>query len=177
MRAGRDAVFLDAALEMRGDGDDEAGAAEEEAVGPAGEPGEKGLGADAGIADEFVDLDDEGAAAQAGDEGGREEEEGVALVDEAAAVPAGEAEIPEEGGDVVEELDELEEAAREEPREARERVSRERPGSANGEAPAVWRGSMPVGLERMTRWPIFSKARTIPEMWTASAPVPRVRKW
>ena len=62
MRAAGMPYCSDAALEMGGDGDDEAGAAEKEAVGPAGETGEEGLGADAGIADEFVDLDDEGAA-------------------------------------------------------------------------------------------------------------------
>ena len=96
----------------------------------------------------------------------------------AAAVAAGEAEVAEEGGDIIEELEELEEAAGEEAGEAGEESgpSRRR-ARQRAWTPAVWRGSMPVGLERMTRWPIFSKARTMPEMWTASAPVPRVRKW
>ena len=95
---------------MRRDGNDEGGAAEEEAVGPACERGKNGLGSDAGVADEFVDLDDEGHRPQdARDESGGEEKEGVALEDEAAIVSAGEAEVPEESGDVVEELEQLEE--------------------------------------------------------------------
>jgi hypothetical protein len=104
-----DAVFLDAAFEMGRDGDDEAGPAEYEAVGPASEGGEEGLGADAGVADELVDLDDEGAAPEGGDEGGGEEEEGVALVDEVAVVAEGQEEVSPKGGDVVEELEEFEE--------------------------------------------------------------------
>jgi hypothetical protein len=102
-------IFVDAAREVRGDSGDETGAAEENAVCPAGDGGEQGLGANAGIADQLIYLDHEGAFADRGNEGGREEEEGVALVDEVAIVAAGETEVSREGGDVVEELEKLEE--------------------------------------------------------------------
>jgi hypothetical protein len=129
---GGNAVSQDATLEVRRDDDNEAGAAEEDAVRPSGKAGEEGLSADARVADDFINLDHEGAAVDGGDEGGGEEEEGVALVDEVAIVAARKAEVSSERGEIVEEFEELEKTAREPTAEAREECSGARLGERGG---------------------------------------------
>ncbi len=93
---------------MRRNNDDEARAPKNEAVRPAGQPCENGLGAHSGISDQFIDLDDQRAAKAPRDEGGREEEESVPLVNERAAVAACQAQITVIRGEIVEELEEFE---------------------------------------------------------------------
>lgn len=103
-----DAEGDDAALEVWRDDDDAAGVLESEAIGEAREWEEPGGGADAFVAGEFVDFDDEGDVAVVGEEGGGEEEKGVAFVDERRMILGEEGAIPEEGGEIVGEFEEFE---------------------------------------------------------------------
>ena len=103
-----DAEGDDAALEVRGDDDNAAGVMESEAIGEACEWEEPGGGADAFVAGEFIDFDDEGDVAMVGEEGGGEEEKGVAFVDERRMVLGEEGAIAEEGGEIVGDFEEFE---------------------------------------------------------------------
>ena len=104
----RDPHGLDAALEMRGNDDDEPRALEGDAVGQARERQQPGLRADALVAGEFIDLDHEGDAMAPGEPGGDPQEEGVTFVDEVEAFAPEQGGEPATGDRIVGELEQFE---------------------------------------------------------------------
>ena len=108
---------------MRGDDDDQAGALKREAVGEAREWEQPGIGADALVSGEFIDLDHEREAAAMGEKGGGAEKEGVALVDDRAIFACEERAVAGRGDEVVGDLQQFENERRRVRREAGEEAA------------------------------------------------------